>query len=149
MDSWDDSTPKTYIKPMHLHVTNEHKLEKKSCIGSHVVNSASSHVLFTRATPTQAIAHSHKANGNMRVLTSCMCALAHHHTHTPTTSISLRAPTPSNSCAYHGTSGHGMCETHTHSTQTHTYITSNMLMGNTPTYASHLHHMDTPSTHMN
>ena len=113
MDPMDFSTPKSYIIPMHLLGTSGHKLGKKFYMESYVVNSASSHVLFTRTTPTQAYAHSHKANGDMRVLTSCMCALAHHHTHTPTTSISIRAPTSSNSCAYHGTSCHGMCETHT------------------------------------
>ena len=63
MDSWDDSTPKTYIIPMHLHRTKGHKLEKKTYIESHIVNSASSHVLFTRTTPRQALAHSHKSNG--------------------------------------------------------------------------------------
>ena len=82
MDSWDDSTPKTYIIPMHLYRTKEHKLEKKTYIESHIVNSASSHVLFTRTTSTQAYAHSHKSNGAHEGWTSCSCALAHHHTHT-------------------------------------------------------------------
>ena len=67
LDSWDDSTPKTYIIPMHLHRTIGHKLEKKTYKESHGVNSASSHVLFTRTTPTQALSHSHKSNGDMRV----------------------------------------------------------------------------------
>ena len=52
MDSWDYSTPKPYEIPMHLLGASEHKLEKKNYIESHLVNSASSHVLFTRTKPT-------------------------------------------------------------------------------------------------
>ena len=63
MDSWDDSTPKTYIIPMHLLGPIEHKLEKKNYIESYVVNSASSHVLFTRTISTQAYALLHNING--------------------------------------------------------------------------------------
>ena len=63
MDSWDNSTQKTYIIPMHLHGTNGHKLEKKNYMESYVVNSASSHVLFTRTTPTHPLAHYQHYNG--------------------------------------------------------------------------------------
>ena len=35
LDSWDDSTPKTYIIPRYLHRTNGHKAKKKIYMESH------------------------------------------------------------------------------------------------------------------
>ena len=55
LDSWNDSTPKTYIIHGHLHRINGHKLEKKIYMESHIVNSASSHVIFTSTPPTQTL----------------------------------------------------------------------------------------------
>ena len=52
MDSWDDSTPKTYIKHMHLLGASELKLGRKNYIESNIVNTSTFHATLTRTTIT-------------------------------------------------------------------------------------------------
>ena len=52
MDSWDLSTPKPYIKHMHLLGESELKLGRKNYIESNIVNSATFHATLTRTTIT-------------------------------------------------------------------------------------------------
>ena len=82
MGSLGDSTPKASKIPMHLLGARDHKLGRKNNIDSYIVNSATFHVHFTRATPSWMLVHVHKDNSDMRFLNPCMCVITHqHHKH--------------------------------------------------------------------
>ena len=64
MDSWDLSTPKTYIKHMHLLGASELKLGRKNYIESNIVNSATFHATPTSTTITYLCSCSQRQYGH-------------------------------------------------------------------------------------